>query len=71
MQLLTPLLSGLLFGLGLILSGMADPLKVKGFLDVAGIWNPSVALSNGMPEAALFVAAMLAGMAATDALTAD
>lgn len=35
--------SGLLFGLGLILSGMLDPLKVQGFLDVAGAWDPSLA----------------------------
>jgi uncharacterized protein len=38
------LLSGLLFGLGLIISGMANPAKVLGFLDVAGLWDPSLAL---------------------------
>ena len=37
------LLSGLLFGFGLILSGMADPAKVLNFLDVAGTWDPSLA----------------------------
>jgi uncharacterized membrane protein YedE/YeeE len=36
--------SGLLFGLGLILAGMTDPLKVKGFLDLTGAWDPSLAL---------------------------
>jgi uncharacterized membrane protein YedE/YeeE len=40
-------LSGLLFGLGLILSGMADPAKVLGFLDLAGAWDPSLALVMG------------------------
>lgn len=35
--------SGLLFGFGLILSGMIDPMKVQGFLDVAGSWDPSLA----------------------------
>jgi uncharacterized membrane protein YedE/YeeE len=40
-------LSGLLFGLGLILSGMTDPIKVKGFLDLAGAWDPSLALVMG------------------------
>jgi uncharacterized membrane protein YedE/YeeE len=35
--------SGLVFGLGLILAGMANPIKVLGFLDVAGIWDPSLA----------------------------
>lgn len=37
-------LSGLLFGLGLLLGGMVQPLKVKGFLDLAGPWDPSLAL---------------------------
>jgi len=36
-------LVGLLFGLGLIISGMTDPAKVIGFLDLAGDWNPSLA----------------------------
>ncbi len=35
--------AGLVFGLGLILSGMADPVKVLNFLDVAGTWDPSLA----------------------------
>jgi uncharacterized membrane protein YedE/YeeE len=41
------LLSGLVFGLGLILAGMTDPMKVKGFLDVAGAWDPSLGLVMG------------------------
>ena len=36
--------AGLVFGLGLLLSGMADPAKVLGFLDLAGRWDPSLAL---------------------------
>lgn len=44
MPVLTSLLAGLVFGLGLILSGMADPAKVLGFLDLAGPWDPSLAL---------------------------
>lgn len=39
--------SGLVFGLGLILAGMTEPLKVKGFLDLAGAWDPSLALVMG------------------------
>ena len=39
--------AGLLFGIGLLLSGMADPGKVKGFLDLAGAWDPSLALVMG------------------------
>jgi len=38
---------GLLFGLGLILSGMTDPGKVIGFLDLFGSWDPSLALVMG------------------------
>lgn len=38
------LLSGLLFGAGLVLSGLADPQKVLAFLDIAGAWDPSLAL---------------------------
>ncbi len=37
------LLSGLVFGLGLIVSGMANPVKVLGFLDLGGAWDPSLA----------------------------
>lgn len=37
-------LAGLVFGAGLILSGMADPAKVLAFLDLAGAWDPSLAL---------------------------
>jgi uncharacterized membrane protein YedE/YeeE len=44
MRLLIALVSGLVFGLGLILSGMTDPAKVKGFLDLFGRWDPSLAL---------------------------
>lgn len=37
-------IAGVLFGLGLLLAGMANPAKVLGFLDVAGAWDPSLAL---------------------------
>ena len=36
------LISGVLFGIGLILAGMANPEKVLGFLDIAGSWDPSL-----------------------------
>ncbi|EUC19699.1 YeeE/YedE family protein [Paraburkholderia hospita] len=39
----TALLAGLLFGVGLMVSGMANPAKVLGFLDLAGRWDPSLA----------------------------
>ena len=44
MQALAALIAGLVFGVGLILSGMANPAKVLGFLDLAGPWDPSLAL---------------------------
>ena len=47
MLLLSSLLAGLVFGLGLIISGMANPAKVLGFLDLAGAWDPSLALVMG------------------------
>ena len=37
-------LAGLVFGIGLLVSGMTDPGKVLGFLDLAGNWDPSLAL---------------------------
>jgi uncharacterized membrane protein YedE/YeeE len=40
-------LVGLLFGVGLLLSGMTDPGKVQGFLDLFGAWDPSLALVMG------------------------
>jgi uncharacterized membrane protein YedE/YeeE len=43
MLVLASLLAGLVFGLGLIVSGMADPAKVLGFLDLSGAWDPSLA----------------------------
>lgn len=39
--------AGLIFGLGLIVSGMANPAKVLGFLDLAGPWDPSLAWVMG------------------------
>lgn len=44
LQILSALASGLLFGLGLTISRMVDPAKVLAFLDVAGNWDPSLAL---------------------------
>lgn len=43
MAAVTALLAGLLFGIGLMVSGMANPAKVLGFLDLAGTWDPSLA----------------------------
>lgn len=47
MNALIAAISGLVFGIGLIASGMTDPAKVKGFLDLAGAWDPSLGLVMG------------------------
>lgn len=47
--------SGLIFGIGLLLAGMANPAKVLAFLDVSGAWDPSLAL---VMAGAIFVAAV-------------
>lgn len=44
MPVFTAGLAGVIFGIGLLLSGMADPAKVQGFLDLAGRWDPSLAM---------------------------
>lgn len=43
MLIANALLAGLIFGIGLIISGMANPAKVLGFLDLSGNWDPSLA----------------------------
>jgi uncharacterized membrane protein YedE/YeeE len=55
MQSIGAFASGLVFGIGLILSGMTDPSKVVGFLDIAGQWDPSLAF--------VMVGAILVGIA--------
>jgi len=47
MNLVSALLAGLVFGLGLVLSGMSNPAKVLGFLDLAGGWDPSLLFVMG------------------------
>jgi uncharacterized protein len=44
MKLVVTVVSGLVFGLGLTISGMINPAKIAGFLDIAGNWDPSLAL---------------------------
>lgn len=47
MQRVIEFVLGLTFGLGLLISGMTDPGKVQGFLDLAGLWDPSLAFVMG------------------------
>ena len=60
MHRITEFFVGLLFGLGLLLSGMTDPAKVLGFLDLFGIWDPSLAFVMGGAIAVGFFAFALA-----------
>lgn len=46
-RLIVAFVTGLVFALGLALAGMTDPMKVIGFLDVAGAWDPSLAFVMG------------------------
>jgi uncharacterized membrane protein YedE/YeeE len=55
-----PLVSGVLFGAGLALSGMTDPARVRGFLDIAGAWDPTLAFVMGGALAVMAVAWRLA-----------
>ena len=52
--------AGLLFGLGLIISGMTDPSKVIAFLDLTGSWDPSLALVMGGAIVASWIGIRLA-----------
>lgn len=47
MKILVAALAGIVFGIGLALSGMSDPAKVLNFLDVAGDWDPTLAFVMG------------------------
>ena len=65
------LLAGLVFGLGLIVSGMADPAKVLGFLDLAGAWDPSLAFVMAGAIGVGMVAFFFAGRRTVSLLGAD
>ncbi len=55
MRIAVGFFSGLVFGLGLIISGMANPAKVLNFLDLAGTWDPSLAFVMGSATLTAFV----------------
>ncbi|MFT9257631.1 MAG: DUF6691 family protein [Acetobacter sp.] len=55
MTIIVALGCGLLFGMGLVLSGMVDPARVLGFLDLAGDWDPSLAFVLGGAVAVSFL----------------
>lgn len=55
MSFLVNLTLGLLFGAGLVVSGMADPAKVLNFLDLFGTWDPSLAFVMGGAVVVAFI----------------
>ena len=59
--ILSSFLIGVLFGIGLLVAGMANPAKVLAFLDLAGAWDPSLALVMGGAIAVGLIAFRLAG----------
>jgi len=71
MIVIAALFAGLVFGLGLIVSGMTDPAKVLGFLDLAGAWDPSLALVMGSAVMVGALAFALAGRRARSYLGAE
>lgn len=56
MRFLFALLAGSLFGLGLIVSGMTDTTKVRGFLDIFGAWDPTLVFVMGGAIVPMFIA---------------
>lgn len=59
MNMLISFISGLVFGLGLLFSGMNDPQKVRGFLDVFGDWQPELIAVMGAAVVVFFLAYQL------------
>ena len=55
MRFVLGLFSGLVFGLGLVISGMSNPAKVLNFLDLAGTWDPSLAFVMAGASVTAFV----------------
>ncbi|MEE2691528.1 MAG: DUF6691 family protein [Pseudomonadota bacterium] len=55
MRIVAALVAGLIFGLGLVISGMVNPAKIIAFLDVAGAWDPSLLFVMAAALAVTFV----------------
>ena len=71
MWIIAPLSCGLIFGAGLLISGMVQPTKVLGFLDVFGAWDPSLAVVMAAALAVAMPGFMLAGRRPGPLLTKD
>lgn len=70
MSVIAAFVIGLIFGIGLIVSGMSNPAKVLGFLDLSGAWDPSLAFVMAGAIAVGAVAFALAGRRANTLLGA-
>jgi len=60
MSIFVHAIAGLIFGIGLVISGMANPAKVQNFLDIAGLWDPSLAFVMGAAVIVTFLGYRLA-----------
>lgn len=60
LRIAASLVAGVVFGVGLIVSGMTDPAKVRNFLDLAGLWDPSLAFVMGGAVVVAFIGYRLA-----------
>ena len=70
MYALSSFVAGLVFGTGLVVSGMVNPAKVLGFLDLAGTWDPSLAVVMAGAVAVGAIAFAIAGKRASTLLGA-
>jgi uncharacterized protein len=70
MPMIASLLCGLIFGAGLLISGMVQPTKVLGFLDIFGAWDPSLAVVMAAALAVSVPGFMLANGRSQPLLTA-
>ena len=70
-RIIAPLLCGLIFGAGLLVSGMVQPTKVLAFLDIFGVWDPSLAVVMAAALAVATPGFMLARQRARPVLAAQ
>lgn len=68
MQIVAAFVAGTLFGFGLALSGMLNPVRVQGFLDIFGIWDPSLAFVLGGAVTVAFIGVRIMSRMARPAL---
>ena len=70
-EILAAVFSGLLFGAGLAISGMADPVRVRGFLDIFGNWDPTLVFVMGGAVLVMAIAWVIWGRMTAPLLRAD